>query len=181
MAVCLFVVVGTAKASTFVVTFDDLSGDGVVPNGYGGINWNGNFTYYGEYQPPYTPESDPNRIYTPYSGAGEYDFNFLTPEVFDGAYFAGEDFASVYFNLYNGASLVWTSASLNPSATPTWLASGYSGLVTGVGIYSADNDFYVADNVTYSTTSTTPEPSSLLLFGTFLAGAFGAVRRKLRV
>jgi hypothetical protein len=27
----------------------------------------------------------------------------------------------------------------------------------------------------------TPEPSSMLLFGTFLAGAFGAVRRKLRV
>ncbi|MGD0697585.1 MAG: PEP-CTERM sorting domain-containing protein [Terriglobia bacterium] len=176
VALCLFVAVGSAKASTVVVNFDDLVGQAAVPDGYGGINWGGVWTYYGYAQDPYNPESPPNRIYSPQTGAGEYDFSFLTPEVFDGAYFAGQDFATVYFNLYDGASLVWTSASLNPSGVPTWLDSGYSGLVTKVGIYSLANDFYVADNITYQ--SSTPEPATLLLMGTGLLGLARRLKRK---
>ena len=143
-----------------VVTFDDLP-DGTVPDGYGGINWGGVWTAYSEPQYPYTPESSPSRVYTPQTGAGEYTFSFVTPgQVFDGAYFAGNSSATVYFDLYYNSSLVWTSASLDPSDTPTYLASGYSGPVDTVGVYSASNDFYVMDNVTYGTASV-PEPSSV--------------------
>ena len=63
------------------------------------------------------------------------------------AYFAG--YASVDFNLYYQNNLVWTSATLATSGTPTFLASGYSGPVDTVGVYATANDFYVMDNATY--------------------------------
>ena len=45
LTLILISIAGTAvmaNAATTVVTFDDLSGGGVVANGYGGINWNSN-------------------------------------------------------------------------------------------------------------------------------------------
>jgi hypothetical protein len=178
LVVALLLATVTAKAgSKTVVTFDDLTGQGLVPNGYGGINWNGNWSYYGFSQPPYTPESSPNRIYDNVDGGNS--FNFVKPQVFDGAYLSGYSFATVTFELFNGATLVATSGTLDPSATPTFLASGYSGMVTSVDVVSPSGDF-VMDNVTYGTgTSATPEPSTFLLFGTGLLGSLGMLRRKL--
>jgi hypothetical protein len=167
----------TASADT-VVTFDDLTGQALVPNGYGGINWNGNWTYYGFVQSPYTPKSGPNRVFD-LSPSGD-TFSFLTPEVFEGAFFSGFSSATVKFNLFNGANLVWTSATLAPNSTPTFLSSGYSGMVTKVEVSSPVPDFFVMDNVTYATGSTTvSEPSSLLLLGAGLLGSAGILRRKL--
>ena len=169
----------SAKAGSItVVTFDDLTGSGLVADGYGGINWNGNWTYYGSLQPPYTAASSPNRVYDLPDGGNS--FNFVTPQVFDGAFFSGYSFAAVTFELFNGATLVWTSGTLDPSSTPAFLASGYSGLVTSVDVLSPGPDNFVMDNVTYGTnTSATPEPSSFLLFGTGLLGSLGMLRRKL--
>ena len=88
---------------------------------------------------------------------------------FDGAYFAGE--APVTFELYNSGSLVATSGTLTSSSTPTFLASGYAGLVDEVRVVS--NTFRVMDNVTYNTdTETVPEPSTILGLGLLGFGAF---------
>jgi len=69
----------SGAASAAVVNFDDLSGSGVVADGYGGINWGGVWTYYDSPQPPYTPSSGLERVYTPGTGSGEYTFSFVTP------------------------------------------------------------------------------------------------------
>ncbi|HLK06135.1 MAG TPA: PEP-CTERM sorting domain-containing protein [Candidatus Acidoferrum sp.] len=169
-----------AKADTVVVGFDDLVGQAAVPDGYGGINWGGSWTYYGSNQSPYTPNSAPNRVYTPGTGVGEYTFSFLTPEVFDGAFFSGYASAAVTFNLYDSiGNLLWTSSTLDPSSTPTFLSSGYSGLVSKVGVFSLSNDFYTMDDVTYETSATaTPEPGSIALLGTGLLTLLGFRRRK---
>jgi hypothetical protein len=169
----------SGAASAAVVNFDDLSGSGAVADGYGGINWGGVWTYYDSPQPPYTPSSGLERVYTPGTGSGEYTFSFVTPDqLFNGAWFAGTDTTTVEFNLYNDGSLVWTSASLGTTSTPTFLSSGYSGAVDVVGVFSNANDFYVMDDVTYGGDVTAaPEPATMSLVLVSLVG-LGVLRRR---
>ncbi|MFS0513514.1 PEP-CTERM sorting domain-containing protein [Nostoc sp. UIC 10607] len=167
----------SANAFT-VVTFDDLTGDNfLVPDGYGGIQWDNNWIYYGFEQNPYTPESIPNRIYGNYdkwNGPSSIPFYFASPVIFDGSYFAGSDSSfPVSFSLYNGGTLQATSASLTPSATPTFLSSGYTGLVDEVRV-NWNNGSTVLDNVTYHTAAV-PEPTSLI--GLLGLGAFGVTSK----
>jgi|SRR5215469_12499462 len=185
---CVFVTmfgVRESKADT-VLTFDDLTGDGQVPNGYAGINWNDQWAYYDNSQPPYNPESGNERIYNLTSTGDRPEdafFNFTSPVVFKGAYFAGFDITTVNFNLYDGASLVWTSAGINPTATPTFLSSNYSGPVTAVDVHDTGSsgtfDFYVMDNVTFAGTTAAPEPSAIVPLCGLLALIGLAVRRRI--
>ncbi len=159
----IFAISGRAEAGLTVVTFDNLA-DGTVPDGYGGINWSGDWYNYTEAQPPYNPESPPGRVYT-YSGTAP--MTFVTPgQVFDGAYFSGYSFATVQFELLYNSVPVAYSAVLAPSATPTFLSSGYSGPVDQVLVLSPSPDYYVMDNVTYGTA--VPEPSAIVMGGTAL-------------
>ena len=176
-AISALATLSAANAATTVVTFDTLP-DETVPDGYGGITWGGEWTVYSEVQPPYTPESPPARVYTFNTDAS---FSFGAPDVFDGAYFSGNAEAPVTFNLYDGATEVWTSTTLTPSSTPTFLASGYEGLVTRVVVSSPDPDFYVMDNVTYGTGTATPEPSTwaMMLLG-FAGLGYAGYRRTMR-
>jgi len=87
---------------------------------------------YDSYQSPYNPSfPPPERVYDN-QGVSEGQFSFLSPVVFDGAWFAGYDFATVQFNLYLSSVLVWSSGVLAPSDVPTFLGSGYAGLVDKV-------------------------------------------------
>ena len=165
------------NAATVVVNFDDLSGDGVVPDGYGGINWGGQWNYLGETQFPYTPRSSPNRVYD-YLGEGQ--FSLLTPAVFDGAWFAGQSNATVQFNLYRSGVLVGSSSVLAPTDVPTFLGSGYAGLVDKVGVVSPAPDHFVMDDVTYGSGTSTPEPATLSLVGGAVGLLAFVVRRRRR-
>jgi hypothetical protein len=167
-----------ANATATVINFDDLPGDGVVPDGYASVTWYGEWNYYGEVQPPYNPHSPPNRVYDFLSDA---HFTFGSPVIFDGAWFAGNAFATVQFQMYLDGTLVATSGILDPTDTPTFLDSGYAGLVDDVHVLSPSPDFFIMDDVTYHTgTGGVPEPGSLFLMGTGLTGLAGYIRRKIR-
>jgi hypothetical protein len=175
----------TAEAGTVVVNFDDLTGTGTVADGYGGINWGGEWTYYDNEQFPYTPASPNTRVYGVNPIIGGYSpapsFTFGSNAVFDGAYFSGFDYSKVHFELYLNGNLVHTSATLVPSDVPAFLDSGYSGQVDKVTVIAAAPGYYVMDNVTYDTinTNAVPEPSSVVMLGAGgLALALGAARRR---
>lgn len=182
--------VTAANAATTVVTFDDLPGGqsslDIIPDGYGGITWASNWTYYGFDNDPYNPQTAPNKAIVNYAlhpaGVEEaVPFYFAAPVVFQGAFFAGYagqfGLKPVTFQLYNAGTLVATSATITVDGTPTWLASGYSGLVDEVRIDSS-NGYYVFDNVTYGAV---PEPESwaLMIAGFGMVGF--AMRRRVAV
>ena len=75
--------IGAGAAHATVVTFDSLSGAGTVADGYGGIQWNGNWQYYDSPQDPYNPASGAERVYPTNNDVSLADFTFLSPVTFD--------------------------------------------------------------------------------------------------
>lgn len=169
---------GRALAQT-VQTFEDIPCVGDNVGMYGSVNYNNQWTCYSFPQDPYNPHSGTGRIYT--SGtAAPFDFTG-GPVTFDGAWFAGHTDVSVNFTLLLGSISVWTSGTMFTSNVPTFLASGYSGMVDGVLVLSNRPGFYVMDDVTFnSPTSVVPEPASVLLLATGLIGVFAVARRRFR-
>ena len=179
------VAVAPAARAT-VVTFDDLTGTGgVLQNGYGGIDWGGEW-YYGT--GIYTPESTPNYAYVPVSFFNwSPTFGFANPEVFQGAYFSGATdgggnaVLSVQLALYsdNSSTPVWTSGLLPVTGSPVFLESGYTGMVENVQVRTfytntttSAPDFWVMDNVVC-----VPVPPAMLLLASGLVG-LAAARKK---
>ncbi len=169
-------------AAAQVLTFEDLagcSGNNQPSVGiYDGVNFQHQFTCYSFAQTPYTPESNPNRIYAALDGANQSSGTFtFAPTSFSGAFFSGS--ANVWFTLYNGVNLVATSGTLSTTATPTFLSSGYNGTVDRVTV-NGSSDSYVLDNVTFNGQSTVPEPSEFALLGTGLFGLVPMIRRGIK-
>ena len=166
----------TAGAATTVVDFDDLTGSGQVADGYGGITWGGNWSFYDNAQSPYNPASGAERVYN----YADRNFSFDAPVVFGGAAFAGYGTAYglslVSFDLYYQGQLVATSGQLDDSGTPTFLSSGYNGLVDSVHV-NGSGGYFVMDDVTYSTAAAVPEPQNVALMLAGLALVGGMARR----
>jgi hypothetical protein len=166
-------------ASATVLGFDDLGADGLVPAHYGGLDWSGSDWFaFGEAQDPYTAHSGDFRVT---SGFGDADaataIKFGTAAVFDGAWFAGLSGATVTFDLYYHGQQVATSATLDPSATPAFLGSGYKGLVDEVIVASPGQGSYVMDDFTFTQAVPEPETYALMLAG---LGVVGMTLRRTR-
>lgn len=176
---CLPLVLAMAApfASATVVTFDDLTDDGLVPADYAGLDWSASswFQYGGE-QSPYTPHSGDRRATLGFDGSSATSaIGFLTPSSFQGAWFAGFDGVNVAIDLYFAGSLVASTSLLNLSDSPAFLGSGYAGLVDRLVFRSNDPAFFVMDDLTFSAV---PEPASGALALGGLAVAALVIRRR---
>lgn len=165
-----------SAAQATVVDFDDLIGSDVVADGYGGITWGGDWSYFDASQDPYNPNSPDTRIYTT-GNAPTGSFSFASDVVFGGAYISGYNF-EVIFELFLDGSSVAVLSSIFPSNVPTLVGSGYGGLIDEVRVSTtAGNGYFVLDDVIYSA-SPVPVPAALPLMLLALGGLGLAARRR---
>ena len=182
-----------------VLTFGPLCSGGCsgtqVPDGYGGFTWNGGF--YGEGNGNY--DSIYGNTYGAPSGGAAYNgfgnspltMSSATPFYFNGADFttwaendAYASFSSftVTIAAYDASSTFIGSvtASLSPSSYNfvTGNFANVSSLVFTNDCGSCSGLWYLMDDFTYNA-QTTPEPGTLVMFGSGLLGAVGVIRRKL--
>jgi len=198
LGLVLALAIAPASATPIILSFDGLPA-GAVPDGYGQIDWGGNWFVLTQPVYPYSAHSGSASAYTA-PGYGEVDFFFTTPSYFVGAYFSIAPSNYVYFNLYDDGLLVHTSVILHPCSDagpgalgcqgalpgtnpPRFLPSGYFNQpITEVGVFSPAQGFYTMSDLVYNTTSapSVPEPSTLLLTGSLLTLALGRVALRRR-
>jgi hypothetical protein len=180
--VCFLTLSSVANAQ-LVQTFEDVTGCNssniVLLSIYGNVNYLQQWSCYSLPQPPFNPHSGTNRVFAGSEAENNISGSFtFAPIAFTGAWFAGG--ANVSFQLFLGGSQVATSSTLATSANPTFLASGYNGLVDRVTVVGSDAR-WVMDDVTFAAATTvTPEPVSLALVASGLALIGGCVRLRRR-
>jgi hypothetical protein len=169
-------------ASADVLGFDDIADDGFVPTNYGGLDWSSSsWIAFSAAQDPYAAHSGEGRIATDFgSSDADSTIRFVTDSVFDGAWFSGYGDAAVTFLLYLDGALVGSSATLAPTGSASFLASGYAGLVDTVVVSSSLQAFYAMDDFTFhAPVAAVPEPQTWALMFAGL-GIVAIARRKRR-
>ncbi len=155
-----------------VLNFDDLPAN-VSMAEYGGLTWRGWIAV--DRQPaPFTAASGDTRLV---NLSNDNSFSSSVAFTFQGAHFAG--YATVNFELFHRGLLVAVSGPLATTDAPTFLASGYQGLVDQVTIVADLPQFFVMDDVVINsaTRAEVAEPGSLaLLMGAL--GVMGALGRR---
>jgi hypothetical protein len=180
VSVLLAMLMTKSAGAGVTINFDDLVGHDRLATDYAGLCWSPNWFHYDWDQPPYNPSSPPVRVYNHHPAGTptpSIDFSSIGPVTFEGAYFSGYDFATVYFEGYLDTALVGTSVSLIPSSTPTFLAANFPGPVDRVEVHSAAPTNVVMDGVTYTPGAIIPAPGALIL-GSIGTGFVGWLRRR---
>lgn len=175
----LLATAGWAAADTTVLGFDDIGSAGALPASYGGLDWSGSsWLVFDGPQAPYTPHSGDWRVATDFGSSDAASaVRFLEPSVFVGAWFSGFSDATVTVQMYLGGALVATSPTLAPAEAPSFLASGYAGLVDRLVFVSPQQAFYAMDDFTFNA-SPVPEPQAWLMLGAGLAALRLRARRR---
>ncbi len=166
-----------ASAQATTITFEDLSGESVLPTNYQGLTWT-NWTYYDYDQPPYDPSSGVVRIYNT-DGMTSPTVLFGQSVTFNGAWLAGYA-TDQYFEGYLSGIKIFESAHTanDQSEFGMFFNLNWMG-VDEIRVVSGSGDFYILDDLTYQANGVPESGNSAILLGFGLLG-LGVLHRVAR-